>query len=116
MKKLLFALFMLISLNAAFAQSNKPEENRFPVRGFHLDLRIQVMTMDALKKLALKLKESGMNTLVMEWEGTYPYEKHPMIPNRYAYTKAEVVSFIKYCNGLGIDVIPLQQSFGHVEY
>jgi hexosaminidase len=116
MKKLLSALLMLIALNTAFAQSNSPEENRFPVRGFHLDLRNQVMTMDALKKFALKLKESGMNTLVMEWEGTYPYEKHPLIPNRYAYTKAEVVSFIKYCNGLGIDVIPLQQSFGHVEY
>ncbi|MDB5118337.1 MAG: beta-N-acetylhexosaminidase [Mucilaginibacter sp.] len=115
MKKLLSTLLMLIALNTAFAQSNNPGD-RFPVRGFHLDLRNQVMTMDALKKFALKLKESGMNTLVMEWEGTYPYEKHPLIPNRYAYTKAEVVSFIKYCNGLGIDVIPLQQSFGHVEY
>jgi N-acetyl-beta-hexosaminidase len=58
----------------------------------------------------------GMNTLIMEWEGTYPFEKHPLIPNRYAYTKDEIVSFVKYCNGLGIDVIPLQQSFGHVEY
>ena len=116
MKKLLSALLMLIALNTTLAQSNDPGENRFPVRGFHLDLRNQVMTMDALKKFALKLREAGMNTLVMEWEGTYPYEKHPLIPNRYAYTKEEVVSFIKYCNSLGIDVIPLQQSFGHVEY
>ncbi len=30
--------------------------------------------------------------------------------------KLEIVDFLKYCNGLGIDVIPLQQSFGHVEY
>jgi len=62
------------------------------------------------------LKASGMNTLIMEWEGTYPFEKHPLIPNRYAYTKAEITDFVKYCNGLSIDVIPLQQSFGHVEY
>jgi hypothetical protein len=91
-------------------------DKQFQVRGFHLDLRIQVMPMPALKAFAKKLHDEGMNTLIMEWEGTYPYTSHPLIPNRYAYTKAEIVDFIKYCNGLGIDVIPLQQSFGHVEY
>lgn len=116
MKKLVTTLVLLITLTTAFSQSKTTAANGFAVKGFHLDLRIQVMTMDALKKFALKLKESGMNTLIMEWEGTYPFEKHPMIPNRYAYTKEEVVSFIRYCNSLGIDVIPLQQSFGHVEY
>jgi len=115
MKKLLLALFLLIAATTAFAQP-KAEEPTFPIRGFHLDLRVQVMTMDALKDFALKLKKSGINTLVMEWEGTYPYEKHPLIPNKYAYTKEQVTSLIKYCNTLGIDVIPLQQSFGHVEY
>lgn len=86
------------------------------VKGFHLDLRIQVMTMPALKSFVKKLSEHGMNTLVMEWEATYPFEKHPLIPNRFAYTRQEVIDFITYCNGLHIDVIPLQQSFGHVEY
>jgi hypothetical protein len=115
MKKLLAVLFLLLTVNAIFAQP-KAAENIFPVKGFHLDLRIQVMTMDALKNLALKLNKSGINTLIMEWEGTYPFQKHPLIPNRYAYSKEQVVSFIKYCNSLSIDVIPLQQSFGHVEY
>jgi len=113
MKKLLPALLLLISLNSIAARQPKPP---FAVRGFHLDLRIQVMTMPALKVFALKLKQNGMNTLVMEWEGTYPFEKHPLIPNRYAYGKQEIKNFIGYCDSLGIDVIPLQQSFGHVEY
>jgi len=39
-----------------------------------------------------------------------------LIANRYAYSKTDVADFIQYCQGLGIDVIPLQQSFGHVEY
>jgi hypothetical protein len=39
-----------------------------------------------------------------------------LIPNKYAYKKEEVVAFLKYCNSIGLDVIPLQQSFGHVEY
>ncbi len=113
MRKILPFLILLISLNTAIAQQSK---SPFAVRGFHLDLRIQVMTMPALKAFALKLKQNGMNTLVMEWEGTYPFQKHPLIPNRYAYSMQQVKGFIKYCDSLGIDVIPLQQSFGHVEY
>jgi hexosaminidase len=88
----------------------------FPVRGFHLDLRIQVMPMPALRNFALKLSKNGINTLVMEWEGTYPFKEEPLISNRYAYSREEVISFIAYCKSLHIDVIPLQQSFGHVEY
>jgi hypothetical protein len=109
-------LILLLAVSGARAQSTQKDQSPFSVKGFHLDLRIQVMTMDALKSFALKLSKDGINTLIMEWEGTYPFEKHPLIPNRYAYTKAEIIAFIKYCNGLGIDVIPLQQSFGHVEY
>jgi len=104
-------LFSFLFLQTASAQSKD-----FVVKGFHLDLRIQVMKMDALKKFAQTLSEDGINTLVMEWEGTFPFEKHPLISNRYAYTKNEIKSFIRYCDTLGIDVIPLQQSFGHVEY
>src|SRR5438270_6844167 len=115
MKKILLIFVLLINLNTTFAQT-KAGENGFPVRGFHLDLRVQVMTMDALRSFVSKLGKEGINTIVMEWEATYPFEKHPLIPNRYAYSKEEVISFIKYCNSLGIDVIPLQQSFGHVEY
>jgi len=114
-KKILPAFLLLIYAHTTVAQS-ATELNTFPVRGFHLDLRVQVMTMAALRDFALKEKNGGMNTLIMEWEGTYPFEKHPLIPNRYAYSKAQIVSFIKYCDSLDIDVIPLQQSFGHVEY
>src|ERR1700744_2216427 len=114
MKKQLFALILLLlCFQFSFSQA---QDNQFKIRGFHLDLRIQVMPMPALKAFAKRVSQSGINTLIMEWEGTYPFEKHPLIPNRYAYTKAEIVGFVKYCNGLGIDVMSLQQIFGHVEY
>ncbi len=113
MKKNLLLLLFICCLQTGFAQTT---DNQFKVRGFHLDMRIQVMPMPTLKAFAKRLSDGGINTLIMEWEGTYPFEKHPLIPNRYAYTKAEIVDFVKYCNDLGIDVIPLQQSFGHVEY
>lgn len=88
----------------------------FEVRGFHIDLRIQVMTPEALKNFAKELADFGMNTLVMEWEGTYPFKNHPTISNKYSYTREEINDFIAYCDSLGIKVIPLQQSLGHVEY
>lgn len=91
-------------------------QNSFAVRGFHLDLRIQVMPLPALKQLALQLSRGGINTLIMEWEGSYPFEEEALIANRYAYSREEISSFISYCQTLKIDVIPLQQSFGHVEY
>jgi len=117
MRKLLL-IFLIFSSRACLlsAQSPSSTEGPFAIRGFHLDLRVQVMTIPALKTFALQLHDKGINTLIMEWEGTYPFEKHPLIPNRYAYSREEIVSFISYCNNLGIDVIPLQQSFGHVEY
>src|SRR5690348_2369428 len=114
MKKIFSVLFAIILF--LFSQPARAHEKDFVVKGFHLDLRIQVMKMDALKAFAKKLSEQGINTLVMEWEGTFPFESQPLIPNKYAYTKEEIKSFISYCSSIGIDVIPLQQSFGHVEY
>jgi hypothetical protein len=89
-----FTVVLLTISLFLFAQHTTAQQKDFVVKGFHLDLRIQVMKMDALKAFAKKLSEQGINTLVMEWEGTYPFESHPLIPNKYAYTKEEIKSFI----------------------
>lgn len=113
--RLLVLIAFLFVANISPAKTIDTGET-FKIRGFHLDLRIQVMKIPALKSFALKLSKQGINTLVMEWEGTYPFLQDPLIPNRFAYSRQEVKDFIKYCQTLHIDVIPLQQSFGHVEY
>jgi hexosaminidase len=113
---LLFLGFYARSLAQADFAVRGSGPSDFAVKGFHLDLRIQVMRMPALKALARDLHQQGINTLVMEWEASYPFEQDPQIANRYVYTRAEIKEFIGYCHQLGIDVIPLQQSFGHVEY
>jgi len=116
MKKLLFFLLCFFCISANYAQSLRDKSKDFTVKGYHLDLRIQVIKMPALKKFVKKLKDNGINTLIVEWEATYPYEKYPIIANSYSYTKSEINSFMELCNNLKLDVIPLQQSFGHVEY
>ncbi len=116
-KFLLLICFVAFGSSQLLAQKQvQKEADNFKVKGFHLDLRIQVMTPTALMEFADELSELGMNTLVLEWEGTYPFEKHATISNKYSYTRAEVKSFISHCEGLGIKVIPLQQTLGHVEY
>jgi len=119
MKRTVFLVMLLTTFFGyanAFQKGLNDPVSPFPVRGFHLDLRIQAIPMPALKKLALQLVKGGINTLVMEWEATYPFQDEPLIPNRFAYTRDEVKAFIAYCASIKLDVIPLQQSFGHVEY
>ncbi len=88
----------------------------FDVRAFHIDMRTQVMTPEALRSVADKAAAGGLNTIIMEWEATFPFEENSTLCNSLAYSRSEVDGFISYCEGLGIDVIPLQNCFGHCEY
>ncbi|CAN5774237.1 hypothetical protein BH09VER1_BH09VER1_16940 [soil metagenome] len=93
-----------------------PLEGGFGKVGLHLDLRIQVLPIQALRRVAREASEVGLNTLILEWEGSFPFQEHAVISNRYAYTRREVQGFIRDCTRWGLDVIPLQQCFGHLEY
>lgn len=93
-----------------------PADSPFKQRIFHLDLRVQVMTPKALHRLVEELAALDYTGIIMEWEATFPYRRHATISNASAYTPAEVKSFLAHCNDLGLEVIPLQQCFGHVEY
>ncbi len=105
---------MIFLIAALSAQSVKAHD--FEVKGFHIDLRVEVMTMPALKAFAAQLHGIGVNTILMEYEATFPYEKHFTISSKYAYTREEIRDFVKHCATLGIDVIPLQQTIGHTDY
>jgi len=113
---LLSALLLFFVFSFSNAEAKNKAENDFKVIAYHVDLRVQVMPMPTLKALATEVADLGFNTILMEWEATYPYKQHSIISNKYAYTRAEVEDFIKHSEGLGLDVIPLQQNFGHSEY
>ena len=88
----------------------------FEVRAVYVDCRTQVMTMPALKAFANPAAAGGMNAIVMEWEATFPFRNNATLCNSLAYTEEEVNDFIGYCSRIGIEVIPLQNCFGHCEY
>lgn len=106
----------LLKLNIYSNNKDSSNPKDFVVKAFHVDLRAEVMTLPALKDLAKQLAAIDVNTIVMEWEATYPYEKHATLSNKYSYSRDDIKSFINYCSSLEIDVIPLQNCFGHVEY
>ena len=125
MKKSIVILLLLFSFVSAQgtiavlgfdANDKTSKSDNFSVVAYHVDLRVQIMPMPTLKALAKEISTLGFNTLIMEWEATYPYKQHSIISNRYAYSREEVTEFINYSEGLGLDVIPLQQSLGHAEY
>jgi len=88
----------------------------FAVRGVYLDLRTQVMTLQALKSVVREAAGEGINTLIIEYEATFPFDKHATLCNPYHFTKEEIIDLVQYSSSLGIDVIPLQNCFGHCEY
>lgn len=111
-------IFLFIIANAASIISDAQINHidGFSKRGFCIDLRNEVMTMQALRNFAKKIADAGLNTLMVEWEATYPYNNNTTISNKLAYSRQEIKEFVGYCKKIGVDVIPIQQCFGHVEY
>ena len=86
---ILFLAFFLLC-PSVYSSPLAMNKHDFAIKGFHIDLRCEVMTMPALKNFAKELAEFGINTIIMEWEGSYPYDKHATISNKYAYSREEV--------------------------
>lgn len=107
-----FLTFLILFLTCHLSLSAKS----FEVRAVYLDFRTQVMTMPAMKEFVADAASKGMNAVVVEWEATFPFKDNLVLRNRFAFSEAEVKDFIAYCSGLGVDVIPLQNCFGHSEY
>ncbi len=60
--------------------------------------------------------DSKLNTLLLEYETTYPWRNHPKLSSRAAYTRAELAALQERCRARNIEIIPLVQSLGHVYY
>lgn len=64
----LLGIFLCSCVSVKSAQS--PSD--FKVRAFYLDCRTQVMTVSAIKNFASDLSTKGINTLLIEYEATFP--------------------------------------------
>lgn len=87
------------------------------MRSDYLDLRGIYPKYENLLAYIAEMGRYKLNTLVVEWEDKLPFQKmkkcrHP----KACFTPEQFKDFIETAYDNFIDIIPLQQSFGHLEY
>ncbi len=89
----------------------------FPVRGAMLDIsRDKVPTMRTLRRLVDMLAGWKMNQLQLYMEHTFAYHGHEVVWRGASPMSAwQVRSLDRYCRQRGVELVPNQNSFGHME-
>lgn len=88
----------------------------FPHRGIMLDVaRCKVPEMDTLRRLVDTFAEWKINQLQMYTEHTFAYRNHPEVwIDASPMTPAQIRALDAYCRERGIELVPNQNSFGHM--
>ncbi len=89
----------------------------FERRGYMLDIsRDKVPTMTSLYRLIDQLSEWKINELQLYTEHTFAYQDHKTVwENSSPLTAEEIQLLDAYCQKRHIDLVPNQNSFGHME-
>ena len=89
----------------------------FERRGLMLDIsRNRVPTLSCLKRLIDALAALHYNELQLYTEHTFAYSEHETVwENASPMTSEEIVAIDAYCAERGIELVPNQNSFGHME-
>ena len=63
-------------------------------------------------------KEAGITGILLEWEDTFPWrnELANVTLTQGGYSRDEVEDLVYFIESHGLDLIPLIQTFGHVEF
>jgi hypothetical protein len=89
----------------------------FPVRGVMLDIsRDKVPTLETLFRLVDRLSGFKINQLQLYTEHTFAYSDHAEVwQNASPMTAEEIVALDAHCQARCVDLVPNQNSFGHLE-
>ena len=90
----------------------------FARRGVMLDIsRGRVPKLETLIELVEHLADFKINEFQLYTEHTFAYQKHPSVWQSWgALTAEEIRRLDARCQQLGIDLVPNQNSFGHLRY
>ena len=90
----------------------------FPRRGVMLDIsRGRVPRLETLLQLVEHLADFKINEFQLYTEHTFAYRKYKAVWSNWgALTAAEIRKLDARCRELGIDLVPNQNSFGHLRY
>lgn len=83
----------------------------------HLDLKGAPPKISYLRQLFPFVKNLGATGVLLEWEDMFPWEGNLVkLAAQNAYTKKEAKEIVKAARKLDLEVIPLIQTFGHMEF
>ncbi|XP_075222882.1 hexosaminidase D-like isoform X1 [Lycorma delicatula] len=86
-------------------------------RLLHLDLKGAPPLVSYLKRILPLAKELGATGVLLEWEDMFPWTNTlSPLAARNAYSRQEVLDIIETAVSYQLEVIPLVQTFGHVEF
>jgi hexosaminidase len=84
-------------------------------RGVHLDLKGLPPTPARLLKLLDLFAAARFRCVLVEWEDSFPWTCDPRFRSETAYTPDEIDVFHRRARELGLQIVPLVQSLGHME-
>uniref|UniRef100_A0A0K2TV29 beta-N-acetylhexosaminidase n=1 Tax=Lepeophtheirus salmonis TaxID=72036 RepID=A0A0K2TV29_LEPSM len=83
----------------------------------HLDLKGAPPSIHFLLKVLQTSKELGATGVLLEYEDMFPFEGRLQVTSASNhYTKDDLKAILSTCTSLGFIVIPLIQTFGHMEF
>jgi len=85
-------------------------------RCYHIDLKKGSGGIEDIKRTLSRLRSLRYNYALIEYENRIRLESLPGVEAADAFTHDEVREIVRYAEENGIRVIPLLQSFGHLEY
>jgi Glycosyl hydrolase family 20, domain 2/Glycosyl hydrolase family 20, catalytic domain len=86
------------------------------IRGIHLDLKGVMPTFEYLCNAIKTFSTDKLNTVLIEYEDKFTFEKHPLISSSCALTQKQIRELLAIGKEHFIEFIPLIQCLGHVEY
>ena len=107
---------MMVGCSTEKAETACPGKDR-KIVGYMLDIsRHRVPMMETVKRQVDILAELGYNHFELYTEHTFAYSKHETVWREASpFTPDEIRELDDYCAARGIELVPNQNSFGHLE-
>ncbi|XP_069840123.1 hexosaminidase D-like isoform X2 [Dendropsophus ebraccatus] len=100
-------------------------EGKIPVKDFshiemklvHLDLKGAPPKLSYYEQLFPLLSKLGANGLLIEYEDMFPFTGElEILKSPYAYSEDDLKKILHFAEHNNLEVVPLVQTFGHMEY
>ena len=88
-----------------------------PIRAVHIDCRAQMLQFPRIVEIFDDLAKWGFNAVLFEFENRFPYRAElSQIVSEDALTRSQLRQLKNIARNLGLQIIPLVQFLGHLEY